>query len=346
MVVRATGILGTRFGQRVIRLAQADVTAIASDELPTPVSLTTGEIDEDEEGRRVTTEGFVGAAPDSVTDGVAIDLDDGSGSVRVVIATSAIPIGLVKGALVDVTGPVGQRDSGSGGGYRIHVTIAGEIEVVAPPPTPTPKPTATPEAERDGEPERHPEAHRDAEADRDAQAHRDAEADGNAEAHGHAEADGNARRCHLDRARLGAWRPVRSFGLPAWSRSRPGGLGSLDLIAIQDDTAGIVVKLQTPEYLVPGTRIEVTGPLAQPYGQVEIRPEKDGWRTLGTAPMPAALALTAYPGEGEEARLVTLEVVVEGSREPRRGRRLLGPRRLRWLDAERSRGWHQRCRRR
>ena len=86
VVVRATGILGTRFGQRVIRLAQADVAAIASDELPTPVSLTTGEIGEDEEGRRVTTEGAVGAAPDSVTDGVAIDLDDGSGSVRVVIA--------------------------------------------------------------------------------------------------------------------------------------------------------------------------------------------------------------------------------------------------------------------
>ena len=100
MVVRATGILGTRFGQRVIRLAQADVTAIASDELPTPVSLTTGEIDEGDEGRRVTIEGFVGAAPDSVADGIAIDVDDGSGSVRVVIATTAIPIGLVKGALL------------------------------------------------------------------------------------------------------------------------------------------------------------------------------------------------------------------------------------------------------
>ena len=52
-----------------------------------------------------------------------------------------------------------------------------------------------------------------------------------------------------------------------------GRLGDPDLIVIQDADAGIVVRL--PDGAVPparNARLTVTGVLAAPYGQLEIRP--------------------------------------------------------------------------
>jgi hypothetical protein len=87
-----------------------------------------------------------------------------------------------------------------------------------------------------------------------------------------------------------------------------GKLGTPSLIAIQDLSAGIVVRV--PDGLTApsrGTAVLVTGPLADPYGQVEIRPAASGMRTIGPGTLPAPASVTAAQlGEGTEAELVVI----------------------------------------
>jgi hypothetical protein len=89
----------------------------------------------------------------------------------------------------------------------------------------------------------------------------------------------------------------------------PGRLGLPNVAAIQDATAGIAVRL--PESLSTsrrGTRIQLTGVLAEPYGQRELR-SLTSVIALGDAPMPAALAVH-LAGETVEGRLVTVSGTV------------------------------------
>jgi hypothetical protein len=90
--------------------------------------------------------------------------------------------------------------------------------------------------------------------------------------------------------------------------AEPGRLGTPPLFAIQDDAAGIVVKLpdgaRSPSR---GELIEVTGRLADPYGQLELRPAVAGVRLIGPAEPPPVLAIGAPElGEGVEGRLVAI----------------------------------------
>ena len=70
--------------------------------------------------------------------------------------------------------------------------------------------------------------------------------------------------------------------------AEPGRLGTPSLFAIADATGGIVVKL--PDGVASpgrGTIVEVRGKLADPYGQLELRPAADGLSAdggPGTAP--------------------------------------------------------------
>ncbi|HEX2756016.1 MAG TPA: OB-fold nucleic acid binding domain-containing protein [Candidatus Limnocylindrales bacterium] len=92
-----------------------------------------------------------------------------------------------------------------------------------------------------------------------------------------------------------------------------GRLGTPALIAIQDSTAGIVVRLAdtTPRPSV-GTWIELTGTLADPYGQLELRAIA-GVRNVGPAALPAPAAVDgATLVEGVEGRLVSVEGVAQG----------------------------------
>jgi hypothetical protein len=84
-------------------------------------------------------------------------------------------------------------------------------------------------------------------------------------------------------------------------------------MAIQDSSAGIVVRLaDTAPIPTLGTWIELTGTLADPYGQLELR-AITGLRTVGPAPMPAAVTIDgATIGEGVEGRVVTLDGVAQG----------------------------------
>ena len=94
-----------------------------------------------------------------------------------------------------------------------------------------------------------------------------------------------------------------------------GRLGTPALLAIADATGGIVVKLPsgvaTPSR---GQMLEVTGPLADPYGQLEIRPAAAGVVAIGTGSVPAPSDLPpSGPSESTEGRLVRLSGIVATS---------------------------------
>ncbi len=87
-----------------------------------------------------------------------------------------------------------------------------------------------------------------------------------------------------------------------------GRLGTPSLFAIADATGGIVVKLPDgTDSPGRGTIVQVRGKLADPYGQLELRPAADGLsgEGAGTLPTPVDVAGAAL-GEATEARLVRL----------------------------------------
>ena len=88
--------------------------------------------------------------------------------------------------------------------------------------------------------------------------------------------------------------------------AEPGRLGSSALVAIADASGGIVVKF--PAGAVGPTRgrsVAVTGPLADPYGQLEVRPSVPGLVMGGSEALPAVIDLgSGAPSEATEARLV------------------------------------------
>jgi hypothetical protein len=98
-----------------------------------------------------------------------------------------------------------------------------------------------------------------------------------------------------------------------------GRLGTPSLIAIQDSTGGIVVKV--PDGIVPPVRgigVIVTGPIADPYGQLEIRPAAGGIRLTGPGAIPSPDDVLATDlGEGTEGILV--DIVGVTSRPPSKG---------------------------
>ena len=74
------------------------------------------------------------AAPDALSDGLGVTIDDGSGPLRLVVGDAARAGASVgTGDVVTAIGPLGQRDSSGTGlaGYRLHATLAGEFAVDA-----------------------------------------------------------------------------------------------------------------------------------------------------------------------------------------------------------------------
>ncbi|HEU0242912.1 MAG TPA: hypothetical protein VFQ75_03335 [Candidatus Limnocylindrales bacterium] len=87
-----------------------------------------------------------------------------------------------------------------------------------------------------------------------------------------------------------------------------GRLGTPPLIVIADATGGLPVRVPDGLPAMPrGTLLEVRGPVADPYGQTELRPPASGITILGTGTLPAATTLTAgQANETTEGRLVTI----------------------------------------
>ena len=91
-------------------------------------------------------------------------------------------------------------------------------------------------------------------------------------------------------------------------------VGSEGLLMLQDGTAGIVVHLPDGQAgPARGTRLDVHGVLAAPYGQLEIRPVAGAWQPLGSDVVPDPIAVLGALDESLEGRLVVIEGVVAAS---------------------------------
>jgi len=294
--VTASGAVSSRFSQRTLRVAETAVERGDVTSLPAPLPKATGEASESVEGMRVIVAGTVIGAPDSLTDGLGITLDDGSGPVRAVIGAEALAGQTVgSGMLASVTGPLGQRDSSGTGnaGYRIHATLAGELVLTDPIPTPTPTPTPapTPAASPTPTPDISPTP-------------------------GTTPSPTPVPSQSIAAARsMPMGTRVRVAGVITAELGR---LGTPALIAIGDDSGGIAVRLPAGAAGFPrGTLVTVGGTLAAPYGQLEIRPTDDGVQADGSGQLPVVIG--APPDgldEADEARLETASGTV--SAKPKR----------------------------
>ena len=315
IIVTVEGTVSSRFSQRTLRIAESDLVVGPSSDMPAPVSIATGAAGEQFEGRRVQVSGTIIGAPDQLTDGLGVTFDDGSGAVRAVIGPAAVEDDtLASGMVATISGPLGQRDSSGTGtaGYRIHVTLAGELELapaptpsatatptpsprVTPTPTPTPTPTATPLPTPTPAPTITPTPSSTPTAT-PSPTRTPTQTPSPSPSLG---------TIALDEVRaLPVGRVVRTTGVVIAEEGR---LGTPTLLAIGDANAGLVVHLADGSgSFARGTRLDVAGKLAAPYGQLEIRPAKADVRAVGTGTVPAPMTVPSSGlAEPIEGRLVT-----------------------------------------
>ena len=93
-------------------------------------------------------DGVIVSGQTALTSGIAVDLDDGSGPIRVMVgtATGIDVTGWTRDARLHLRGVVGQRDSSGSGtaGYRVQPRDAADILAVTPPATSEPDAIAQP----------------------------------------------------------------------------------------------------------------------------------------------------------------------------------------------------------
>ena len=292
-IVELRGTVDERYGQRTIRAAFADLAADGTGALPGPLGIATGDAGEDVEGRRLAVAGITVGSPSTLADGTGLLVDDGSGELRLIVAPDALGSASVPaGSSVRAAGPLGQRDSTGTGtsGYRLHAVLPGDFAIDAPPPSPTPtpgpspSPSPTPGPSPTASPSPAPTATPDPTP--------------------------SASAAPTIPVAVARTLPVgTSVAVRGVVTAEPGRVGIPPLFVIQDGMSGIVVRLPdgTP-FPRRGELIEVVGPLADPYGQLEIRPPAGGVMSVGVAALPPILQVTAAElGETVEGRLVTIE---------------------------------------
>jgi uncharacterized protein YdeI (BOF family) len=304
-VVLASGVVDERYAQRTLRVTESDLVLLGTAGLPPANDAATGAATEALEGTRIRVSGVLIGTPDSLADGSAISVDDGSGPVRVIVTPAALGgRDLGSGSMVTAKGPLGQRDStGTGAsGYRIYVTLPEEI-TIEPPATPspmqtpssTPEPTSSPSSTPDPGVSPTPLPSPTASA-------------GPPSPTPSPTPTSNAMSIAAARA-LPVGSTVSVRGVVS---AEPGRLGTPALFAIADDTGGILVKL--PDGIAPparGRMVDVRGPLADPYGQLEIRPGPADLSGGGTGDLPAPVTLSpSGPSESSEGRLVRIDGLV------------------------------------
>ena len=326
--VRATGVVGSRYGERTLRVPSADVHAVAEAGLPAPIDVATGAAGEPLEGVRLRLTGVVTEAPSSLADGLGVTVDDGSGPIRIVAGPDALAGAVVTtGMTVTAMGPLGQRDSSGNGttGYRLDATLPGEF-VASPAPTPTPtvapspSPSATASATTPPSPTGSPAPTSSASPSQGASpspsstgsAPPSSSSSPTVRPTGPPTPAPTATSTPTPTARaISAARAVPVGGsatVRGVVTAEAGRLGTPRLIVVGDATGGLPVRLAdgiTPP--ARGTLVEVRGVLAAPYGQTELRVPATGLTTLGAATLPGALSMsTGSIGETVEGRLVTL----------------------------------------
>jgi hypothetical protein len=304
--VLAKGSLGSYFGLRTLNVSADWVVEQGSTAVPAPIVIETGAADESLEGTRLVVTGAVTSSPSQLSDGLGVTIDDGSGPLRLVVSDTALAGATVAtGDVVTATGPLGQRDSSGTGtaGYRLHATSQGEFLVEAPrpspTPTPTPDPTNTPGPSASPSPTSTP-----------APTPTPTTTPAPSPSTSPVPSPLSTILQIADARRLPIGTVVSVAGVVT---AQAGRLGTPPLIAIQDSSGGILVRLPDGAPSPPrGIRLEVSGPLADPYGQIEVRPASGGVRTAGAGPLPAPVSADAASlGEALEGRLVTVRGVIE-----------------------------------
>ena len=330
-VIRVAGTLDDRYAERTLRVGEADVVVTGDASLPAPILSVTGEVAEPFEGARVTVDGLTVGSPTALADGLGILVDDGTGAVRAILGSDALgAVALPAGTHVSVTGPVGQHDSsGTGtGSYRIHATLPGELVVVSdpapsPPPAPSPSPTQGPTAAPSPDPTAtlgptpvptaNPSPSPTPDPTPSSTPSATATPGPTATAVPAPSPTPSPSQIAIQAARSA---PVGSVvTVEGVVTSEPGRLGTPPLFAIGDGTGGIIVRL--PDGAAApgrGATVRVSGPTADPYGQLEIRPAAGGLRITGTGVVPAAKPVGVPElGESTEATLVQLLGTVQSA---------------------------------
>ncbi|MDP9269580.1 MAG: hypothetical protein M3P14_01140, partial [Chloroflexota bacterium] len=78
-----TGTVDDRYAQRTLRVASTDLDVIGTATEPAPIERPTGSVGEETECRLVLVSGLIAGTPTSLSSGLAYEIDDGSGAVRV-----------------------------------------------------------------------------------------------------------------------------------------------------------------------------------------------------------------------------------------------------------------------
>lgn len=282
-----TGELDDRYAQRTIRASVAGVTVLGAGAEPVPLPIATGDVGEAVEGRLVTISGAVASGITTLSGGRALDLDDGSGQVRVFVgdATGVDPGAWASGDRVTLVGVVGQRDSSGTGlaGYRVQPRDAADVAAVVQ--TATPSPSASATAEPTPEPTESPTPSASASA-----------------APLPLVTIAEARQATAN-ARL----RIRGVVTVASGFVEPGSA------VVQDASAAILLRLGDEAGSVArGELIEVAGTRSTKSGMLTLRVAEPPVR-IGRQAEPAAVRVaTGAAGEAHEARLVTVRGAVTG----------------------------------
>jgi hypothetical protein len=281
-LLRVTGEVDDRFSQRTLRADGVAVVALGPGAEPGAQASTTGGIGEAVEGRLVSVAGAVIGSATELTSGVAYDLDDGTGPVRVLVdtATGIDTSAWASGTRLDLVGVVGQRDStGSGAsGYRVMPRDAADVALVLPA-SPSPGPSS-PTASGSPSPEPTP-------------------------------APGVASIATARAAPKNARVTVRGVV------TLPTGVVDRQTAVIQDATGAIMLRLGGEAgTLALGTHVEVTGSRSTKSGMETLRVTQAPLPLgAGAAPEPRSLR-TGDASEGHEATLVVVRGSIPAS--PRR----------------------------
>ena len=293
--LRVTGTVDDRYAQRTIRASAATLTSLGNGTEPLAADAATGTIGEALEGQLVEVTGIISSSATTLSSGLAWDLDDGSGPVRILVgtATGIDATSWARGVGLTLIGVVGQRDSSGTGtsGYRIQPRDPADIRTVVPvataTPEPTPAPTATPVATASASPSPSPSA------------------SPSSPLVSIGEARGAATGAHL-----------RVRGVV----TAPSGLIEAGSAVVQDGTGAILVRIGTDVgNLALGQLVELDGTRASKAGMLSLRVSVPPLY-LGKQPDPEPMRrATGALGEAEEARLVIVRGAISSAISKPRG---------------------------
>lgn len=293
--LRITGTVDDRYAQRTIRASSATIMSLGGGTEPLPTDVATGSIAEGLEGQLVEVTGVISSSVTTLSSGLAWDVDDGSGPVRVFIgtATGIDTSSWARGVGLTLVGVVGQRDSSGTGtsGYRIQPRDPADLLTVIPvataTPTPSPEATVTSEPSATAVPSASPSA------------------SPSSPLVSIGEARGAATGTHL-----------RIRGVV----TAPSGLIEAGSAVVQDATGAILVRIGTDVgSLALGQLVELDGTRATKAGMLSLRVSVAPIY-LGTQADPEPMRrATGALGEGDEARLVIVRGAISSAISKPRG---------------------------